>query len=94
MAFNAMLDFLRSRKQAYKQVFCGQNEDGSPSIPGEVVLEDLAKFCHAHESAFQPDERTTLILLGRQEVFARIQHQLHMTDDQLYRLYTGKTPSS
>ena len=83
-------DLLITRKQAYQHVFAGQNEDGTPTIQGSRVLEDLAVFCHAHESAFHADERATLIMLGRQEVFLRIQHQLNLTDDQLWDLYAKK----
>ena len=84
-------EFLRSRKQSYRQVFYGEN-NGVPSIPGGVVLDDLAKFCRAHESPFHKDERATLIMLGRQEVWLRIQHQLNMTDDQLWAFYAEKNP--
>jgi len=80
-------ELLRSRQQAYKQVFHGEGDE--PSIPGEIVLGDLAKFCHAHESPFHKGERATLIMIGRQEVFSRIKHQLNMTDSQLWRFYVG-----
>ncbi len=75
-------------------IFNGKNEDNTPSIPGEIVLEDLAKFCHIHESPFHKDDRATLIMIGRQEVFNRIKHQLNMSDDQLWRFYAEKTPRS
>ena len=88
MSLDKIKDFLRFRKQSYKQVFNG--DDGKPSIAGGKVLEDLSKFCHAHESAFSPDDRATLIMLGRQEVWLRIQHQLNMTDEQLWDFYTKK----
>jgi hypothetical protein len=78
-------DWLRSRKQAYRRLFLG--DEGKPSITGDIVLTDLARFCHAHESAFMKDERATLIMLGRQEVWLRIQHQLNMTDEQLWDFY-------
>jgi len=78
-------DFLRTRRQAYRRVFHG--DDGNVSISGGKVLDDLARFCHAHDSAFHKDERATLIMLGRQEVWLRIQHQLQMTDQQLWDFY-------
>lgn len=84
-------EFLRSRKQSYRQVFYGNNNN-EPSIPGAVVLDDLAKFCRAHESAFHKDDRATLIMMGRQEVWLRIQHQLNMTDAQLWDCYAEKNP--
>ena len=86
-------EMLRTRKQAYRYVFHGSNEDGQYSIQGARVLDDLAKFCKAHQSPFHLDERATLIMMGRQEVFQRIQHQLHMTDDQLWDFYAEKNPS-
>lgn len=84
---------LRTRQQAYRQTFY-TGDDGQPSIASGRVLEDLARFCHAHESPFLPDERATLIMIGRQEVFARIQHQLNMTDDQLWSFYQKKPPAA
>lgn len=78
-------DFLRSRKQAYRHVFNG--DGGEPSFSSSKVLADLARFCHAGESAFHKDERATLIMLGRQEVWLRIQHQLNMTDRQMMDFY-------
>lgn len=89
---NVIMDFLRSRKQAYRAVFNG--DDGNLSLKGGDVLEDLSRFCHAGESAYHQDERVTLIMLGRQEVWLRIQHQLQLTDDQLWSIYTKGNPKS
>jgi len=84
-AAQATLDFLRGRKNSYKYTFSLTN-------PAAVeVLEDLTKFCRGCESAAVPgDHDRTLILLGRQEVFLRIQQHLNLTPEQLFKLYTGK----
>lgn len=86
-AVEATLDFLRGRKNAYKFTFSLTN-------PAAVqVLEDLTKFCRGAESAAVPgDHDRTMMLLGRQEVFLRIQQHLNLTPEQLFELYTGKGP--
>ena len=68
-------DFLVTRAQAYKRTFSG--------IYGERVLIDLASFCRANESTFNPDARAEGILQGRREVWLRISKHLDLTNDQL-----------
>ena len=68
-------DFLVTRSQAYKQTFSG--------IYGERVLKDIARFCRANESTFNPDPRMEGVLQGRREVWLRISKHLNLTDDQL-----------
>ena len=70
-------DFLVSRAQAYKRTFSG--------IYGERVLGDLAGFCRADASTFNPDPRVEGILQGRREVWLRVTKHLNLTDDQLQR---------
>lgn len=81
-----MLDRLRialaERRHAYTQTFKGPY--------GEVVLKDLARFCRAHESTFDPDPRVQSSLDGRREVWLRLQHHLKLTPDQLWELYSGR----
>ncbi len=78
--------FLWSRRGAYRAVF-------DPTAPNtETVLRDLAKFCRAHESTAHADSHMAAKYDGRREVFLRIQHHLHLTDEQLWLLY-GKQPS-
>ena len=78
-----ILSYLRSRKINYKLAF------GSPA--GQAVLRDLAPFCRARESAAVPGERDkTMILVGRREVWIRIQQHLQLTDAQLLAIYGGK----
>lgn len=73
--------FLMGRSQDYRQVFNG--------IPAERVLEDLAKFCRAHDSTFHADPRVAAMLEGRREVFLRIMHHLKLDPDKLWNLYGG-----
>lgn len=72
-------DFLVSRAQAYKRTFSG--------IYGERVLGDLAGFCRANESTFNPDPRMEGVLQGRREVWLRVTKHLNLTDDQLQRYF-------
>ena len=74
--------FLAQRRTVYSQTF--------RTSFGEKVLEDLAKFCRAHESTFHPDPRVHAVLEGRREVFLRIMEHLQFNDDQLYHLHGVK----
>lgn len=72
------LRFLHGRRSNYLRCF---------STPdGEQVLADLAKFCRANESAFNINPRLSDVLVGRREVWLRIQNHLHLTGEQLYVL--------
>lgn len=75
------IDFLRNRRGAYQAAFT------SPA--GEMVLEDLAKFCRANETTFSADPRVSAMLEGRREVWLRIQQHLGLTSEQLFALYSG-----
>lgn len=77
----ATWNYLRGRKRAYLQTF------GNPV--GEQVLRDLAKFCRAHETCFHADPRVHAALEGRREVFLRITQNMHLSTEELYRLYGG-----
>lgn len=70
-------DFLTSRGQDYRQTFKG--------IYGERVLADLAKFCRAHDSTFNPDPRVEGVLQGRREVWLRIAQHLNMSEEELWK---------
>jgi len=74
--------FLWNRKYSYRSIF------NTP--PGQKVLADLAMFCRAGESTFSDNERVQSKLDGRREVWLRIQHHLHLTDEQLWELYDGR----
>ena len=74
-----VLDFLRSRSQAYRKVFSG--------VYGERVLSDLARFCRANESTFHTDPRVEGIMQGRREVWLRISNHLNLTEEEIVNLY-------
>lgn len=71
--------FLRDRRGAYNTTF--------RNPMGERVLEDLAKFCRAHESTGHADAAVAARLDGRREVWLRISHHLNLTPEQLWQLY-------
>lgn len=76
-------DYLFSRQIAYRQVF-------KPSLATETVLADLAKFCRAHETTFQPDARLHAQLEGRREVWLRIASHLNLSPEELWKLHERK----
>ena len=71
--------FLFKRRTAYRAAL--QNP------MGDIVLDDLAKFCRAHESTGHSDPAVAARLDGRREVWLRIQQHLRLTDAQLWQLY-------
>lgn len=75
------LDFLRRRKQNYQLAF--------KSPAGQEVLIDLAKFCRANKTTFDPDPRVHAALEGRREVWLRITQHLGFSAEQLFELYSG-----
>jgi len=77
----ATWDFLKRRKIDYQLAFT------SPA--GQGVLVDLAKFCRAHDDAWDADPRKSDLLAGRREVWLRIEKHLRLTPDQLYAIYAG-----
>src|SRR5437016_3602967 len=93
------LEFLRHRRTAYRLTF-GTNyvttslraayRRAFGHYAGQAVLIDLAKFCRAERSCFDPDPRIHAVLEGRREVFLRIQSHLRLTPEQLYALYAGQ----
>ncbi|MES2348481.1 MAG: hypothetical protein V4641_13040 [Pseudomonadota bacterium] len=77
-------DFLFRRSAAYRAVF-----DLSGVYTADV-LADLAHFCRANRATGHTDPYVAARLDGRREVWLRIQHQLKLTDDQLWSLYGGE----
>ena len=76
-------EFLIGRAGSYRRLFDPQNRDA------QAVLEDLAKFCRAHETTFHADPRAHALAEGRREVFLRIAGHTNLTNDQLWLLYGG-----
>lgn len=72
-------EFLFARQTAYHKVFRGPFAD--------VVLDDLARFCRAHQSTFHVDPRQHAVLEGRREVWLRITQHLNLSDEDLWKHY-------
>jgi len=73
---------LWSRRGAYRATF------RAPSA--HLVMRDLARFCNAHSSTFSADAREHAVMEGRREVWLRIQEHLHLPDEELWSLYSGR----
>lgn len=76
--------YYRRRQIAYKQVFNKENQFT------HVVMEDLAKFCRAHQSTFHKDDRVSATMEGRREVFLRIAENLELGLEEIYNLHIAK----
>lgn len=74
----AIFRFLQSRQRAYQLCFT------TPA--GQMVLADLAKFCRATTTCYDPDPRKHAALEGRRDVFLRIANHMNLTPEQLYAL--------
>ena len=74
--------FIARRRTAYVKAFA--------NTFGEEVLADLARFCRAGASTFDPDPRIHALLEGRREVYLRIMDHLHLTEDELLAKYAGQ----
>lgn len=72
--------YLVERQGCYKRVLNPESRDV------QEVLKDLAKFCRAHKTTFNPDSRAHAAIEGRREVWLRIQSHLNLSDDQLWNL--------
>ena len=79
-------EFLVGRKAAYERTFPDKD------IDARIVLEDLAKFCRAHESTANKDPHVASRLDGRREVWLRIQHHLKLDSEYIWRIYMGSQP--
>jgi len=79
-------DLFREKKIAYLRVF--KPDEGSVhSDSVVVVLKDLAKFCRANKTCFNPDPRVHANLEGRREVWLRILEHLNLTPDEYWDKY-------
>lgn len=72
-------DILVARQLAYSQTFAEDNQ------AAQRVLRDLAKFCRAHKSTFDPDPRIAAMLDGRREVFLRILKYTQLSTTDLFK---------
>lgn len=80
---------LRNRtRRSYRALFLA--DDGTPTPDGGVVLDDLARFCRARETCFDPDPRVAALLEGRREVWLRLNEFLHLPESAFLHLDPGK----
>src|SRR5262245_45645727 len=75
MRRSELIEQLRQLKAAYQVAL--KNEHG------EQALRDLAKFCRADASCFDPDPRIHAALEGRREVWIRINDFLTLSPEEL-----------
>lgn len=73
---------LEDKRKAYEVVF------GGPL--GQIVLNDLADFCRADSSTFDPDPRVHAFVEGRREVWLRINEFLNLTPAELADIRRGR----
>lgn len=82
--------------KALKQCLCAPN--GTLHDAGMLVMSDLAKFCNIstapvrHDASGKIDPLATFIIVGRQEVYQRLQTLLALQDHETYGLATLQWP--
>ncbi len=81
---DAFKRLIQGRAFAYNRVFDAKNQHVYE------VLNDLARFCRAHETTFHPDPRVHAALEGRREVWLRIQEYLQLDIEEIYKLHRVK----
>lgn len=82
-AVTRTLEFLGFRKRSYQMTF-PKNQ-----VAGDVVLRDLARYCHMNEDCPHTDPFEIGKWLGRQEVYRRIERHLYLTPEELFAIYGG-----
>lgn len=78
------MEVLRHRAAHYRDVFLGHGKST------DAVLKDLSIFCRAHQTSFHENQRMTDVLIGRQEVWLRIQTHLKLNEEELWGIYGNK----
>lgn len=74
----------RLRVEAYQGVFLGD----ATKAQQERVLADLKRFCHVERSTFDPQSQHAIYIAeGRREVWLRIMAHVHLSDEQVRKLY-------
>ena len=58
---------------------------------GQAFMSELARFCRINEGVWDNDERRTLVMIGRQEVYHHIMQHLKLSPEQHFELANGKT---
>lgn len=75
--------FVCSRAQCYKTTF-----DVKHNQADRETLADLAEFCRANKSTFDPDPRVHAVLEGRREVWLRIMANLNLSDEERFKFFS------
>ena len=68
------------RRGAYKRTF---NLDDSDN---RIVMADLRKFCRATGDKYMGDYEKTLIMIGRNQVWERMNSYVHISDSEIATL--------
>jgi hypothetical protein len=85
LTLSKLLAFLGQRSAAYRTLF-------NPNTPwGKAVLADLANFCRASASTWDDNPSKRDVLIGRREVWLRIQDHLRLTPEQLAEIFSVPT---
>jgi hypothetical protein len=79
-SYDILQSIYTKRKDAYKTTFDPKSQAAN------VVLADLRKFCRATGSKWMGDYEKTLIQIGRNEVWERINSYVNIPDDQLAKI--------
>ena len=94
MTWNSIAERVRARlfgrRDAYRAVFAPAGELAPMS---EVVMRDLARYCHANRASLivspvtrQSDPYAMAFAEGQRDVFNRICAQINLTSDQIDRI--------
>lgn len=100
MIWNELAERIRARlyrrRDAYRAMFAPMGDLGPMA---EVVIRDLAHYCHASRTSlvFSPvtrqcDPLALAFAEGKRDVFNRIMGQLNLTSDQIDRIAYQKEP--
>lgn len=87
-AVERTLEVLGWRKRAYQLCF-PKNQRQS-----DVILKDLAMYCHINEECPHTDLLKIGEWHGRRNVFLRIQRHLYLSPEELFAIYSGVRTSN
>lgn len=79
----AAINLITRRHLAWNRVFAGPD--------GRIVEQQLAIFCRANTSTFDPDPIKSAYLQGRKDVWLLMQNYRHLTPMQLATIYQAAT---
>lgn len=85
-ANTATLIAIRARYDAYRRFVVGK----AAGDDAKLVMDDMKTFTRGDDSAYAPDERTHVLLTGRQEVFLRFMDPTRLSFDEYVEKYTRR----